>query len=84
MTTTITPRPVAEVLDDIRRYSERLTINCVIASSHWYNETTDKLNAAKAELVASKTAARVKRDAAASLAAVQHIAPRVGARAGAR
>jgi hypothetical protein len=84
MTTTITPRPVAEVLDDIRRYGERLTVNCVIASSHWYNETTDKLNAAKAELVAAKHRIRVERDAAARLAAVQHIAPRVAGRAGAR
>jgi hypothetical protein len=84
MTTTITPRPVAEVQDDIRRYTERLSINCVQASTHWYNETEAKLNAAKAELAASKTAARVRRDTAASLAAIQHIAPRVAGRGGAR
>lgn len=88
MTTTITPRSVPEVEDDIRRYTERLTINCVMASTHWYNETVAKLDAARAELVAAKLAARVaartKHDRMASLAAVQHIAPRVGARAGAR
>lgn len=84
MTTTITPRPVAEVLDDIRRYTERLSINCVQASTHWYNETEAKLRAAETELVAAKTAARVRRDTAARLAAVQHIAPRVAGRAGAR
>ena len=74
MSTTITPRPVADIEDDIRRYSERLHIHTVLASSHWANETHAKLNAAQAELTAAKAQAR---NAQASLAAIQHIAPRV-------
>lgn len=84
MTTTITPRSIPEVEDDIRRYTERLSINCVKANMHWVAETKAKIAAARAELVAAKLAARARRDQAASLAAVQHLAPRVGAGAGAR
>lgn len=84
MTTTITPRPVAEVLDDIRRYGEWMKLDTVKASSHWYNETEAKLHAAEAELVAAEHRDRVEREDAAWLAAVQHIAPRVAGRAGAR
>lgn len=81
MTTTIRPRPVAEVEDDVRRYRERLTINCVRASTHWFAETTEKLDAAEAELAAAKAKAAAD---AAWLNAIQHIAPRVAGRAGAR
>ena len=87
-TTTITPRPVAEIEDDIRRYSERLHIHTVLASSHWANETHEKLNAAQAELAAAQRveaqAARAARDARATLAAVQHGARRVAGNGGAR
>jgi hypothetical protein len=48
--TTIAPRPILAALDDVRRYSERLTVNAVKASSHWYAETQAKLTAAQAEL----------------------------------
>jgi hypothetical protein len=96
MTTTITPRPVADVQDDIRRYGEWLKLDCVRASGRWYAETEAKLAAAMAELKAAMhqaratverakvTTARVKAGAdMAWLDAVQDIAPR-GTRAGAR
>lgn len=55
MTTVTAPRAVADIKDDIRRYTERLSINCVRASAHWYNETLAKLDAAKAELADRRT-----------------------------
>lgn len=58
MTTTIVRRPLAEIRDDIRRYSERLDVNCVRASAHWYAETQGKLTAAQAELDARTGGAR--------------------------
>lgn len=88
MSTTITPRSIPEVEDDIRRYSEWLHLDCVRSLGHWYAETEAKLDAAKAELVAAKRRARAKVDIAqadaAWLDAVQDIAPRAGLRAGAR
>lgn len=88
MTTTITPRSVPEVEDDVRRYSEWLTLDCVRSLGHWYAETEAKLDAAKAELVAAKRRARAKVDRATAdaawLDAVQDIAPRASTRAGAR
>lgn len=88
MTTTITPRSIPEVEDDIRRYSEWLTLDCARSLGHWYAETEAKLDAARAELVAAKRRARVKADRATAdaawLDAVQDIAPRNGMRAGAR
>lgn len=58
MTTLTAPRTVAQIGDDIRRYTERLNINCVMASTHWYNETIAKRDAAYAELAALRAGAR--------------------------
>lgn len=96
MSTTITPRSIPEVEDDIRRYSEWLTLDCVRSLGHWYAETEAKLDAAKAELVAAKHRARARATVdrakvrskdvadAAWLDAVQDIAHYANARAGAR
>jgi hypothetical protein len=96
MTTTITPRPVAAIQDDIRRYGEWLKLDCVRASGRWYAETETKLRNAMAELKAAMHHTRAQRARAATdkarvkaradmawLDAVQDIAPR-GTRAGAR
>lgn len=56
MTTATAPRTVDQIRDDIRRYTERLHINCVRASTHWYNETLAKRDAAYAELKALRGA----------------------------
>lgn len=58
MPTTTAPRTIAQIRDDIRRYGERLHINCVRASTHWYNETLAKRDAANAELAALRGNAR--------------------------
>ncbi|MFC1420803.1 hypothetical protein [Streptacidiphilus cavernicola] len=89
MSTITAPRPVAAIKDDIRRYGERLRLDTVRASSHWYEETKAKLHAAEAELASAARRDRVAADrakAAADMAwldAVQDIAPHV-AGAGAR
>lgn len=86
MTTTTAPRTIAEIRDDIRRYTERLDINCVKASTHWYNETLAKRDAAYAELAAARKAGARTRGAAdaAWLDTIQDIKPLLDARAGAR
>jgi hypothetical protein len=58
MTTIVAHRPIAEIKDDIRRYTARLGVNAVLASTRWYAETQDKLTAAKAELASAQGGVR--------------------------
>jgi hypothetical protein len=58
MSGTVTSRPITEIKDDIRRYTARLGVNAVLASTRWYAETQDKLTAAQAELDAAQGGAR--------------------------
>jgi hypothetical protein len=58
VSTLTAPRTVDQIRDDIRRYTERLNVNCVMASTHWYNETIAKRDAAYTELATLRAGAR--------------------------